>query len=57
MNVHYIPIFLQPYFAQRPVDYFPKARAFYESSLSLPLFPDLTAAEQAQVIRVLRENT
>lgn len=57
VNVHYIPIFLQPYFAQRPVDYFPKARAFYESSLSLPLFPDLTAAEQAQVIRVLRENT
>lgn len=56
VNVHYIPIHTQPYYAAlgfRPGD-FPQAEAYYAQALSLPLFPDLSDAEQDVVIAVLQ---
>jgi UDP-4-amino-4,6-dideoxy-N-acetyl-beta-L-altrosamine transaminase len=56
VQVHYIPIYTQPYyqslgFAQ---DACPGMKAYYESCLSLPIYPELTQVEQAGVIeRVL----
>ncbi len=56
-GVHYIPIHLQPYYYKlgfRPGD-FPCAEAFYETALTLPLFPGLTDEEQGYVVQVLSD--
>jgi len=55
VNVHYIPIHTQPFYRQRGFrsEDFPKAVAYYERALSLPLFPALTEAQQDRVARVL----
>jgi dTDP-4-amino-4,6-dideoxygalactose transaminase len=57
VNVHYIPVHLQPYYAAlgfRPGD-FPAAEAYYAGAISLPLFPALTGAQQQRVADSLRE--
>jgi UDP-4-amino-4,6-dideoxy-N-acetyl-beta-L-altrosamine transaminase len=56
VNVHYIPIHLQPYYAQlgfKPGD-FPAAENYYRGAISLPLFPALTQAQQQYVVDTLR---
>lgn len=56
VNVHYIPVHLQPYYRRlgfKPGD-FPNAEAYYAGALSLPLFPDLTEAQQDRVVASLR---
>jgi UDP-4-amino-4,6-dideoxy-N-acetyl-beta-L-altrosamine transaminase len=55
VNVHYIPIHTQPYYRAmgfKPGDY-PAAERYYAHALSLPLFPELTDAEQDRVVQVL----
>lgn len=55
VNVHYIPVHLQPYYARlgfRRGD-FPAAEAYYANALSLPLFPALRAEQQQRVLEVL----
>jgi UDP-4-amino-4,6-dideoxy-N-acetyl-beta-L-altrosamine transaminase len=57
VNVHYIPVHLQPYYRNlgfRRGD-FPQAERFYERAISLPLFYDLTEAQQDQVCETLGE--
>ncbi len=57
VNVHYIPVHLQPYYRRRgfkPGD-FPNAEAYYAGALSLPLHARLTEAEQDRVVASLRE--
>jgi len=56
VNVHYIPIHTQPYYARlgfRPGD-FPAAEHYYRSAVSLPLFPAMTEEQQGQVVQTLR---
>ena len=57
VQVHYIPITRQPYYrglGYKPEDC-PLAEAFYESAISLPLFPKMSDEEVAYVIDVVRE--
>lgn len=57
VQVHYIPVHLQPYYRRlgfKPGD-FPNAERYYAGALSLPLFPALTDAEQDTVIARLAE--
>lgn len=56
VNVHYIPVHLQPYYRAlgfRPGD-FPAAEAYYARALSLPMFPMLSEADQDGVIKLLK---
>lgn len=55
VNVHYIPIHTQPYYQQLGFDWgdLPQAELFYERIISLPMFPDLTEAEQDHVVATL----
>jgi UDP-4-amino-4,6-dideoxy-N-acetyl-beta-L-altrosamine transaminase len=56
VNVHYIPVHTQPYYAQqgfRSGDY-PEAERYYSAAISLPLFPALTEAQQGHVITSLK---
>ena len=58
VNVHYIPVHLQPYFQKMGFQRgdFPIAEAYYDAVLSLPLFPDLTDAQQDTVCSALRRG-
>ncbi|HLP01684.1 MAG TPA: UDP-4-amino-4,6-dideoxy-N-acetyl-beta-L-altrosamine transaminase [Opitutaceae bacterium] len=56
VNVHYIPVHLQPYYRRlgfKPGD-FPAAEARYAVTLTLPLFFGLTEAQQDSVVGALR---
>lgn len=52
VNVHYIPIHLQPYYRQLGFGegYCPAAEAFYQASISIPLHTRLTPEDQRLVI-------
>jgi UDP-4-amino-4,6-dideoxy-N-acetyl-beta-L-altrosamine transaminase len=57
VNLHYIPVPLQPYYQQLgfvPEDY-PEAMAYYQEAISLPLFADLTDTQQDQVVQALHQ--
>lgn len=57
VNLHYIPIFLHPYYQQMgfaPSE-FPHAMQYYQEAISLPLYQSLTLPEQDRVIAALRE--
>ena len=56
-QVHYIPVHLQPYYKKLgwKKNDFPKAEAYYEHCLSLPMFPTLTDNEQEYVIEKIKE--
>ncbi len=57
VNVHYIPVHLQPYYRRfgfREGD-FPAAEQHYHEAISLPLYPSLKESEQDQIITALRE--
>jgi dTDP-4-amino-4,6-dideoxygalactose transaminase len=56
VNVHYIPVHLQPYYrslGSQPGDC-PQAEAYYAGAISLPLYYDLSPADQDTVVTVLR---
>lgn len=57
VNVHYIPIHTQPYYQQLGFDWgdFPAAELFYESIISLPMFPELTEEQQQYIVDTLRQ--
>ena len=57
VNVHYIPVHLQPYYRDRGfrVGDFPAAERYYRCAITLPLHPLLTDAEQDAVVAALRE--
>lgn len=57
VNVHYIPIHLQPYYQNLGFSKgdFPLAEKYYQNALTLPLFPSMTADEQDRVVQALNE--
>ncbi len=56
VNVHYIPIHLQPHYRRLgfQVGGWPAAEHYYARAISLPLFPDMTDEQQDRVVDVLR---
>ncbi|WP_186400627.1 UDP-4-amino-4,6-dideoxy-N-acetyl-beta-L-altrosamine transaminase [Stappia sp. P2PMeth1] len=57
VNVHYIPVHLQPYYRQfgfAPGD-FPQAESYYKEAITLPLHPSLTEAEITHIIQSIGE--
>jgi UDP-4-amino-4,6-dideoxy-N-acetyl-beta-L-altrosamine transaminase len=54
-NLHYIPIHLQPFYQSQGFKRgdFPNAEHYFQQALSLPLFPDITKADQNLVISKL----
>lgn len=56
VNLHYIPVHLQPHYAAmgfKPGD-FPEAERYYAQAISLPMYPTLAEAQQDQVVDALR---
>lgn len=57
LQVHYIPIHLQPYYQEKfgfKVGDFPKAEEFYAQEISLPLYPQLSKKEIKKVISTVK---
>lgn len=57
VNVHYIPVHLQPYYQDMGFKHgdFPEAESYHHQAISLPLFFDLTDADMAYVVACLKE--
>ena len=57
VNLHYIPIHLQPYYQNLGFfrGQFPEAEKYYEEAISLPIFTRLTKSEQNYVIDKLKK--
>lgn len=57
VNLHYIPVYRQPYYEARgfPVGYCPQAELHHKEAISLPVFPRLTEADQERVINALKQ--
>ena len=57
-NVHYIPIHLHPYFKAKGFEIgdFPNSEKYYESALSIPIFPGLKEEDQKEIVKIIRKN-
>lgn len=55
VNLHYIPIHMQPYYAEMGFRYgdFPEAEQYYSEAISLPMYSNLSAEDQNRVVAVL----
>lgn len=57
VNLHYIPVYLQPYY--RTMGFAPglcpNAEAYYSEAISLPMFPAMTTEQQKTVIRAVAD--
>ena len=58
VNVHYIPIYRQPYYAkfgyQRKQA--PQSDAYDAEAISIPLHPDITKKEQSKIVKIITSN-
>jgi UDP-4-amino-4,6-dideoxy-N-acetyl-beta-L-altrosamine transaminase len=59
VNVHYIPVHIQPYYRKLGFKSgeFPNAEAYYQEVISIPLHQGLTVHQQSHVIACLRQLT
>lgn len=59
VNLHYIPVYRQPYYANLGFEagYCPEAEQYYAEVISIPMYPELTEEQQDQVVAALRGAT
>lgn len=59
VQVHYIPVYLHPYYQKLGYKkgLCPNAESFYEAELSIPLYPDLSPKDQDFVIKTINKLT
>jgi len=57
VNLHYIPVHLQPYYKALCFNAgdFPEAEKYYKEAISIPLFHTMSESEQLQVIKIIKE--
>jgi UDP-4-amino-4,6-dideoxy-N-acetyl-beta-L-altrosamine transaminase len=57
VNLHYIPVYKQPYYQQLGFmqDYCPEAENYYNEAISLPMFFGLSESQQDAVITALKK--
>jgi dTDP-4-amino-4,6-dideoxygalactose transaminase len=57
-NLHYIPVYFHPYYVQKGFHkgYCLNAESYYETALSIPLFPGLGARDLDLIVTTLKES-
>ena len=57
VNLHYIPVYRQPYYEQLgfKAGYCPEAEKYYREVISLPMYSGLTCEQQVKVVNILRK--
>mgnify|MGYP006149742917 CR=1 FL=1 len=55
VNLHYMPVYRQPYYKSLGFSgqYCPEAEIYYQTAISLPMYPDLSDLNQDKVVDVL----
>lgn len=55
VNVHYVPVYLQPYYERMgfSAGYCPEAERYYSEAMSLPMYPAMSEGQQDQVVDAL----
>lgn len=58
VNVHYIPVHLQPYYRDLGFEpgNFPEAEQYYREAISLPIYPNLSDNDQQKVIAFVQNE-
>jgi UDP-4-amino-4,6-dideoxy-N-acetyl-beta-L-altrosamine transaminase len=56
VNLHYIPVYRQPYFEQMGFrrGYCPNAEHYFKSSISIPVYATMTLEQQSKVVEEIR---
>ena len=56
VNIHYIPIYRQPYYQDLgfTAHEFDQAEKYYEEAISIPIFPTLSNKEQQKVVSLIQ---
>lgn len=57
VNIHYIPIYRQPYYQELgfTAEEFDQAEKYYEEAISIPIFPGLKSEEQNKVVSLIKQ--
>lgn len=56
VNVHYIPIYRQPYYSNKfDVKAYPNAEKYYSEAISIPIFPGLKDDDVKRVYKIITE--
>lgn len=57
VQVHYIPVYRHPFYAKLGYKkgLCPRAEAFYESEISIPLYPSMTERQQDFIVKKIRD--
>lgn len=58
VNLHYIPVHLQPYYKKMGfrIGGYPEAEHYYGEAISLPLYPAMSEAQQNRVVAALKQG-
>lgn len=58
VNVHYIPVYLHPYYRRLgfTAGYCPEAERYYRECISLPMYANLSQTDQKRVVQVLTDT-
>ena len=57
VNIHYIPIYRQPYYSSLGFspEGFQEAELYYKEAISIPIFPTLSIEEQNKVVSIIKQ--
>lgn len=57
VNLHYIPVYRQPYYAQMGFNpsHFPESERYYAAAISIPMYSGITEDQQDRVVAALRK--
>ena len=57
VNLHYIPVYRQPYYAQMGFNpsHFPESERYYAEAISIPMYLGITEDQQDRVVAALRK--
>lgn len=57
VNLHYIPVYRQPYYAQMGFNpsHFPESERYYADAISIPMYSGITEDQQDRVVAALRK--
>jgi dTDP-4-amino-4,6-dideoxygalactose transaminase len=54
-QVHYIPLYRQPYYRDQGLRTLAQAEAFYRRTLSIPMYPELSDADQREIVAAIKD--
>ena len=58
INLHYIPVYRQPYYQRNGQNYnrFPESESYYSEAITIPLYPAMSNQDQDMVVKAIKES-